>query len=410
MIMRKTFLLLLIFMTGVFSVHSQSFGFSDSTKISLITCEPGKVLYAKFGHTAIRIQDDKGLDLVFNYGVFDFKTKGFYWKFLRGHTDYVLAVYPFAYFVQDYIMRNSSVWEQVLNLNKEEKDKLIELLTINYQPENRMYRYNFVYDNCSTRPYDIISKSIQGVVKIDENREIISGREMINNYIEDSPWAMVGINLIFGLESDKKMLTHTQTFLPEYLQDILQTATFFNLDDNQAEVLIVHEVNKLVDAYPEEKQAISWLFHPSTIMILLLLIGFMLILFYRDMDHISHKIFDTFLFLLIGIGGTIIFFLMFFSEHPFVGRNLNILWMNPINLVLAAFVWIKSTRKTFFFYNIFYLISIIISYIAIAFFTHSAILEIIPLQALVLLRILWREERLFHVLLEPSKRGLRWKE
>lgn len=407
--MKKNFLFLFVLMVGVLPTHSQSFDFSDSVTVSLITCEPGKVLYAKFGHTALRLRDDRGLDLAFNWGVFDFKTKNFYGKFLRGHTDYTLAVYPFEYFLYDYQMRNSSVWEQVLDLKAEEKRKLIELLSINYQPENRMYRYNFVYDNCSTRPYELINQSVQGVILSEYKQEPITVREMINGYIDDSPWVILGINLIFGSESDKVFQTNQQTFLPEYLKEITQSTKIVCLENGQSEVFLVQETNKIVDASPEEVSSSCWLFHPLTIGMLFLLIGIALIVFYHDMDHISHKIFDTALLILLGIGGSIIFFLMFFSEHPLVGKNLNLFWMNPINFVLAIFIWMKSTRKFLFFYNIIYLLSIALSYIIIVFFTHSAFLEVMPLQALLLLRVLWREERLFHLLLEPGKRGLRWK-
>ena len=42
----------------------------------------------------------------------------------------------------------------MLNLTTVEKQQLADALFVNYQPENREYRLNFVYDNCSTRPRD----------------------------------------------------------------------------------------------------------------------------------------------------------------------------------------------------------------------------------------------------------------
>ena len=157
--MRLYISLIVFLFMGVYGIKSQPIIFGDSTIVSLITCEPGDALYAKFGHTAIRIRDTKGLDLVYNYGIFDFRTENFYWKFMRGHTDYLLGVYPTEHFLQDYRERNSTVWEQELNMTGVEKRRLIELLNINYLPDNRMYRYNFVYDNCATRPYDILNKA-----------------------------------------------------------------------------------------------------------------------------------------------------------------------------------------------------------------------------------------------------------
>ena len=48
---------------------------SDKAEISVLTCSPGKELYSLFGHTAIRVHDpEQDLDVVFNYGTFDFDT------------------------------------------------------------------------------------------------------------------------------------------------------------------------------------------------------------------------------------------------------------------------------------------------------------------------------------------------
>ncbi len=402
--MKKLYLFLLTLLLIALPIHAQSFTATDSVTVSLITCEPGKALYSKFGHTALRVYDEENLDLIFNYGVFDFKAKWFYWKFIRGHTDYVLAVYPFKYFLGDYEMRNSAVWEQVLNLTSSEKQELINLLNINYLPENRMYRYNFVYDNCSTRPYKIINEALQRGVIIDIQSEALTARKMINQYISDTPWAKVGINLVFGADADKELALNMQTFLPEYLMDIMEETHLVKIENNHTKTPIVASLNKLVNPYPESKKTTNWLFHPTTLGLFFLLIGIILIILYKDMNHISHKIFDTVFYTIMGLGGIIIFFLMFFSEHPLTGKNINLLWINPLNLIMALFVWIKSARKCFFYYNTIYLLAIILSYITLYFFSQASVMEIIPFQALLLLRVLWREERLFHILSNPIKK------
>ena len=123
--MRLYISLIVFLFMGVYGIKSQPIIFGDSTIVSLITCEPGDALYAKFGHTAIRIRDTRGLDLVYNYGIFDFRTENFYWKFMRGHTDYLLGVYPTEHFLQDYRERNSTVWEQELNMTGVEDRKSV---------------------------------------------------------------------------------------------------------------------------------------------------------------------------------------------------------------------------------------------------------------------------------------------
>ena len=123
----------------------------DSIRISLLTCAPGEEIYSLFGHTAIRYENpSQGIDVVFNYGLFSFNTPNFILRFSLGETDYQLGATDYAHFAAEYAFFGRSVWQQTLNLTEREKAELIRLLQENYRPENRVYRYNFFYDNCAT--------------------------------------------------------------------------------------------------------------------------------------------------------------------------------------------------------------------------------------------------------------------
>lgn len=407
--MRLYISLFVFLFMGISGLKSQTIKFGDSTIVSLITCQPGEALYAKFGHTAIRIRDTKGLDLVYNYGIFDFKTEKFYWKFLRGHTDYLLGVYPTEHFLQEYSERNSGVWEQELNMTAIERRRLIELLNINYLPENRMYRYNFVYDNCATRPYDIISTAFNGVIVPGSEQGEVTFREMIVAYLTNNPWTEFGINLIFGMDADRKVRKQTSVFLPEYLRTSLQNSKLISLNEGMDEKKVVNRVNILVQPKPADEKNPVWFFHPFTISLIWLIIGVILIFTQKNLDNIQHKIFDFILYLSTGLGGLLIFFFMFFSEHPLVGKSINILWLSPINIILAVLIWKRSPRKFFFFYNIIYLFLMLLYILVTIFLTNSIIIAFIPLQMLLFLRILWREERLLHILFIPTDKGIRWR-
>ena len=76
---------------------------SEEARISLLTCSPGEELYARYGHTALRICDPQNdMDITFNYGIFDFNTDHFYWKFVRGETWYELGAAPYWWFMREY--------------------------------------------------------------------------------------------------------------------------------------------------------------------------------------------------------------------------------------------------------------------------------------------------------------------
>lgn len=217
--MKKILVLFLLFFSAVSFSFSQNITLTDSARFSLLTCSPGPVAYEKFGHTAIRIHDaSQGLDVVANWGIFDFGKPGFYYLFVKGETYYWLDFQPTFAFLESYRRRNSSVTEQVLNLNKDEKQKLLDVILTNYKPENREYLYNFVFDNCATRPRDIISKSLEPQ-KIEAKTELeeMSFRRWVAKYTGKSSWLQFGIDLVFGKDADETATPFQTLFLPEEL-------------------------------------------------------------------------------------------------------------------------------------------------------------------------------------------------
>jgi len=130
---------------------------SPLSKISVLTVGIDTELQAKFGHTAIRIEDPStGMDIVFGYGGFDFEAPFFYWKFTTGKLDYSMTGHRFNHFMETYRYENRSVTEQPLNLSQDERNQLFKFLQENYRPENRLYKYDFLFDNCATRIPEVL--------------------------------------------------------------------------------------------------------------------------------------------------------------------------------------------------------------------------------------------------------------
>ena len=157
--MKKTILFLLL---AVMSSALRAEG-----KFSLLTCAPGEKIYELFGHTAIRYVEGDSIDLVFNYGMFNFNSPNFIYRFVKGETDYELGIDVYRSFEYSYRRRGSAVYEQKLNLTPDETIMLLHSLLENYKPENRVYRYNYFYDNCTTRAKDMIEKAISGTVEFE---------------------------------------------------------------------------------------------------------------------------------------------------------------------------------------------------------------------------------------------------
>ena len=137
----------------------------DAVRISLLTCQPHEEVYSIYGHTAIRYQDlARGTDLAVNYGMFSFHKPYFVLRFVFGLTDYEMGIEPFEAFCAQYASYGSGVYEQVLNLTPEEKLTIAKAIDTNYEPQNRVYRYNYFYDNCTTRARDMITNHLQARV------------------------------------------------------------------------------------------------------------------------------------------------------------------------------------------------------------------------------------------------------
>lgn len=321
----------------------------DTLRVSLLTCSPGTEIYELFGHTALRVQDSaKGLDLVFNYGMFDYNAPFFIWRYVKGETDYELGVEPFDYFVSSYSRRNSAVSEQVLNLTKEEKYALLEELTLNYRPENRVYRYNFFFDNCATRPRVKIEKVIDGIIKYDGNVDIETFRSIIHKYTGRNPWAQFGIDLCLGSDADREASPLEKLFVPSYLHDAFKRALIVPKEGDFKDLVI--QDNQLIASVGGEKSQYTGI-TPTECGLLLLLIV-MGVSIYGVIRGYSFWGLDIVLFGAAGIIGLVLTFLAVFSEHPAVGSNWNLCVFQPFHLLFLPFYVIHARKREKDYYHV----------------------------------------------------------
>ena len=191
---------------------------SDSAFASLITCGPGDEFYTTFGHSAIRINDSvNNIDVVYNYGTFDFDTPHFYWKFARGRLNYCLSRSSFDNFMFEYSMEGRAVWEQRLRLSSQELNNLFIALETNYMPQYRYYLYDFFRDNCATRVRDMVfhslcHRSVSPETTTDTN---LSYRNILyRSTAHCLLWWRLGIDMALGLRCDKRCSNYEYMFSP----------------------------------------------------------------------------------------------------------------------------------------------------------------------------------------------------
>ena len=332
----RTFLLLsavVLTTQKAFANKAYRIEFFDSVEVSLLTCQPHDEVYSLYGHTALRWHDLRlgGLDLAFNYGVFDFKKPHFVARFVFGLTDYELGAYPYKYFVEEYRRFGSMVTEQVLNFTDEEKSAIHEALAINLRPENKIYRYNFFYSNCTTKARDIIEQCIKGNLKYTERKDYTpTYREIIHSMTERNPWSRFGNDLLLGIKADQKTDLRQQEFLPYNLLYDFDHARIY------ADGIYRPLVKERRIAVPAGVQIVQEGFPLSPLACAIILLVVSLLLF--TLEWRRKRVFilwDIVLMLLTSTLG-IVLTLMLFSQHPTVSLNLQIILLNPLPLF---FLW-----------------------------------------------------------------------
>ncbi len=338
--LKNLFVLYILFLP--FGISAQpKITLSEESIVSLITCEPGQELYEAFGHTAIRVFDpESGFDLVYNYGTFSFSQPNFYGKFIQGNLLYMLGVNKYDNFVLSYEYYNRSVREQYLHLSLEQKQSIIDKLSWNSLKENREYHYNYFFDNCSTRPRDVIQDALGGVIVFDSTflgKERLTIRELTDLYILDQqPWGDLGIDLCLGQRIDQKATAEEYMYLPEELEKAFDHAYII---ENGERVPLVDE-KKVVFQSAEIADAESW-FVPRIFFVVLLLLGAVLLTVQR-LRKKSTRFFDGMLFISTSLVGWLGLFLWFLTDHYIADYNWNILWALPTNVIFGiALFWKK---------------------------------------------------------------------
>ncbi|MFW5762594.1 MAG: DUF4105 domain-containing protein [Cyclobacteriaceae bacterium] len=330
---KVTIILIFSSMLPQFTVSSNNpyYELSTGAEITVLTCEPGNELYSLFGHSAIRVKDSiAGIDWVYNYGIFDFSTPNFYWKFTRGKLPYQLGKYDFKYFLPEYQVEERSVYEQVLLLTSEEKQALFEFLEWNYLPENRFYLYDFLYNNCSTKIIDVILEIINNrkVTRGYESTRVdMSFRQNLEPYlVNNKPWALFGINLALGMPTDKEMTARENMFLPLNLMKQLTLSEGRKL---VKPIDVLYQGNNIDKTYPNILRPywLSWLFFTIVLLITI----------YEWIRSKNFVLFDKVYFGLLGALGFFILFLWFGTDHLSTKNNLNILWAFPLHLLVMLF-------------------------------------------------------------------------
>jgi hypothetical protein len=337
---KKSSIFVLLCLFSIMQSNAQV-NLSVYSEISIVTAGPGEALYEKFGHAAIRIKDPVlNLDLIYNYGVFDFNQPNFLLNFADGKMYYVLARYDFKYFLSSYKKEKRWLKQQVLNLNKTEKQELFLYLENNARIENATYPYDPFFNNCASKLKDITTVILKEnvVLNSEKIKDKSTLRELMNQEITWNTWGNFGINLITGRILDQERNQLEYTYLPDYLFKTIKNG---KIKRDHKIINLVKREDVLLDF--DEISTNTSLFNPLAFFTLLALIVSLITI--KDIKNQKRtKWLDFIIFFLTGIVGLILTYFWFFSSHKTAPDNYNVLWAFLPNLIVA-FIVTKAIAK-----------------------------------------------------------------
>lgn len=305
----------------------------DSLRVSLLTAAPGSQAYELFGHTGIRVRNGHN-DIVFHYGLFDFNAPHFFYRFTKGETDYSIGAAGYRDFVYSYVLRGSTVYEQELLLSPDEARQLLDTLLLNMEPDRRIYRYNFLFDNCATRPRDKIEHCLSGEIRYNTaDTTRVTFRELIHEHTRNHPWLTFGIDLALGAPLDRPATLREQMFLPSIYRQCVEEARIVESDGTVRP--LTGETHTYEGVQGALKASSPTLLTPTVVFTLVFVLTVVFsIAEYRRGRHIRAP--DYVIFGLYGLFGCVLFFLIFISIHPATSPNYSALWCHPFLWVIAA--------------------------------------------------------------------------
>ena len=391
----KLRVLTLIFISCIFLGHVQAQSrylgphvgtqLSEEAEISLITVGPGNQIHAFWGHTALRIKDPvHEIDLMFNYGVFQFDAF-FVPKFVYGKLDYLLHVTPMSLEIRRYRERERrTLIEQKLLLTREEKQVVFDFVENNAMEKNWTYRYDFLFDNCSTRILDIFEDILGERLTYRSEEPDRTYRQILQSYVQHFPLLSLGIDLGLGLPVDRKPTARELMGLPLHMMDAYDEA-LVEVDGVQQPLVTAKDTLLLVPEPSTQGGASPWALYS-------IVWGFFVIGIWVTNSRASYAgrlriWFDRIVFGMAGIAGLLAVFLWFISLHHVTDVNLNLLWAWPTHIVI---IWLLSrTRNRVKRYMRVCAIFLVVVILGWYFWPQELNVALLPVVLTILLRSAW---------------------
>ncbi len=368
---------------------------SAYSEVSILTIGPGASLNDAFGHSAIHIKDPMyRLDIVYDYGRYDFETEGFYLNFAKGKLNYEIGSANYKSIVSYYKNQGREVKSQTLNLSLAEKQALFQKLQQNILPQYKSYAYDFFYNNCATKIKDIIVSVSEKPIEFEQpkNFEQRTFRALIRSQVEQNSWGGFGIDLALGSIIDRVAPIDDHMFLPKYIFRFFEVTKFKNSNEplvKKQEILSVQQLN------------VKHSFWSSPLFIFSILSFLILLVTYKNhKSNTRAKWLDILIFSITGLIGVLLLLLWFATDHTATAYNYNLLWAFAFNLLFIPTLLKKRVKKRFVGYLKFLILMMLLVVLHWSTGVQSFNIGILPLWIALLVRYAylckWYNKNLSH--------------
>jgi len=319
----------------------------NNTKISLITIAPGKEIYSWFGHSALMVEQNDNVSIIYDYGIFSFNSEDFYKNFIQGKMYYLLLPSYSKARLEAPMDEDRTITKLVLNISNVKKIDIINFLNYNAKSDNNTYLYDFYDDNCATRIRDIINWITDDDFKNWAQKESFfdTYRSLSSEVLDSSLFVNWVLNSFLGNKCDSRITIWQKMFLPEYLESSIKEYGKIGTEE-----IYLYKTNS--SSVFETKKS-------SNHIIFYCIFGFILgsiSLFFKGLkqnnENLLFGIFNSVIILFLLIVSTCIFYLTIFSHIQPAWYNENIYILNPfiffILFILSLMTLSRKNRSTFY--------------------------------------------------------------
>jgi hypothetical protein len=306
----------------------------------LITVGIGEDLAARYGHTGIRVVNHvDNTDAVFNWGKFHFDDIMFPVRFYRGDLNYSMGVRTYKTDLDKHVYEERKVYQEKLNLNVKQKRELLETIAENAKPENREFKYQYWFKNCSTIPRDYLDAVTGGEVKklFTQQGAGLTFRDYVRSNLSLTPGMILVLDLIMNSRIDREISKWEEMFLPGKLRAHLMTLNATNVDGTTILGMPLLSRSEVLADFPETYRShyIDYVVFGFFLAVLLMAAAF----------YATRQKLRLLGFVLLGFGfgggffGTVMTANWIFSGHPDIWHNANLLLLNPFDAIFAVIGW-----------------------------------------------------------------------